>query len=435
MVRSALISIIEHWLTIFRYHGKCLKIARGKVKEDDGYTCPVCDWRTRIPRDAARPKLEELQDWHAELETLPFQPEEEDTLVGIIDTAQAFRDYIRPFCNQVGLSSDEITTLRFYLRKVEGADILLAFETNFLRQELHKWVPIAPQPPPVIQSSGSTRKPRPTKQQKLMASLGITNPDDLPPQYKMKLQKRKASETSLSKPARLEPAAPSPGSTHNTSVMQNSTPTPHMRPGLHQQHSGHSTPAFSYPPSGPTPSGPIVSTPYRDSPLFAHSSSFTAHSTPQPVQPHGPLSRPTPSFEQSTPRFEPATVNPAQFSHDPHAFPQHTSPPPPPSFGASSLNLDPALFGSSNGGLIFDKRSGSVENSPTFVHDQGNVNFGSSTNSNQLDSMFADMVHNDDDHVTLGQEDEDGHAGEAFAASGQEEAHDDARLEEFVNHS
>ena len=62
------------------YHGKCLKIARGKVKEDDKYTCPVCDHRVKIPRDATRPKLEDLQSWQDELETLPFQAEEEETL-------------------------------------------------------------------------------------------------------------------------------------------------------------------------------------------------------------------------------------------------------------------------------------------------------------------------------------------------------------------
>ena len=97
------------------------------------------------------------------------------------------------------------------------------------------------------------------------------------------------------------------------------------------------------------------------------------------------------------------------------------------------MNLDPALFGASASASIFDKRPGSAGGSPTFAHDQSNVNFGSSTNSNQLDSIFADMVHDGDEHATLGQE--SGLAGEAFAASGQDQdGHDDARLEDFVNH-
>lgn len=178
------------------YHGKCLKIARGKVKEDDKYTCPICDWRVKIPRDAARPKLEDLQAWHDELPTLPFQPEEEATLTSLCEAGQAFRDFLRPYINPIVTSGEEVGTLRFHLRKVEGADILLAYETNFLRQELHKWAPVAPEPPPLIEASSSTRKPRPTKQQKIMAQLGITNPDDLPQQYKIKphIARRKASE-------------------------------------------------------------------------------------------------------------------------------------------------------------------------------------------------------------------------------------------------
>jgi histone demethylase JARID1 len=190
------------------YHGKCLKIARGKVKEDDKYTCPICDWRVKIPRDAARPKLEDLQSWYEEMPNLPFQPEEEATLTSLCDAGQAFRDFLRPYINPIVTSSEEVGTLRFHLRKVEGADILLAYETNYLRQELHKWAPVAPEPPPLIEASSSTRKPRPTKQQKIMAQLGITNPEDLPQQYKIKphIARRKASEAFGKNQLPLQPA-------------------------------------------------------------------------------------------------------------------------------------------------------------------------------------------------------------------------------------
>jgi histone demethylase JARID1 len=191
------------------YHGKCLKIARGKVKEDDKYTCPICDWRVKIPRDAARPKLEDLQEWRSELGDLPFQPEEEETLVGVCEHAQNYRDFIRPIIHSdLSTSPEEVATMRFHLRKIEGADIMLQEETNFLRQELHKWAPVAPNAPPHLEHSGSTRKPRPTKQQKLMAQFGITNPDDLPHQYKIKphVAKRKASEAMTKGQMPLQPA-------------------------------------------------------------------------------------------------------------------------------------------------------------------------------------------------------------------------------------
>ena len=192
-----------------RYHGKCLKIARGKVKEDDKYTCPICDYRVKIPRDAARPKLEDLQAWQDEIATLPFQPEEEECLASIINTAQDFRQFMAAYINPMLSNPDELTTQRFYLRKIEGADILLVAETNFFKQELHKWAPIASEPPPLIQVSLSTRKPRPTKQQKHMASLGITNPDDLPQHLRTKpynTTRRKFSHSQIKTSIPLQPA-------------------------------------------------------------------------------------------------------------------------------------------------------------------------------------------------------------------------------------
>ncbi|KAI0007333.1 PLU-1-like protein [Xylariaceae sp. FL0662B] len=193
------------------YHGKCLKIARGKVKEDDKYTCPICDWRVKIPRDAARPKLEELIAWQDEIQNLPFQPEEENVLKKIIDNAQDFRNHITNFCNPVLATASEADTQRFYLRKIEGAEILLSFETNFFRQELHKWSPVAPEPPPVLDVSKSTRKPRPTKLQKILQQYGVDDPEDLPENMKSKANslKRKAMNAEAAAAAAAASAAAS----------------------------------------------------------------------------------------------------------------------------------------------------------------------------------------------------------------------------------
>ncbi|KAI1176109.1 PLU-1-domain-containing protein [Nemania sp. FL0916] len=193
------------------YHGKCLKIARGKVKEDDKYTCPICDWRVKIPRDAARPKLEDLIAWQEEIPNLPFQPEEEDVLQKIINNAQEFRRHIGSFCNSVVNTASEADTQRFYLRKIEGAEILLSYETNFFRQELHKWSPVAPEAPPVLEVSKSTRKPRPTKLQKLLIQYGVDDPDDLPEAVKGKANslKRKAQNAEAAAAAAAAAAASS----------------------------------------------------------------------------------------------------------------------------------------------------------------------------------------------------------------------------------
>ncbi|KAH8591422.1 PLU-1-like protein-domain-containing protein [Bisporella sp. PMI_857] len=211
------------------YHGKCLKIARGKVKDDEKYTCPICDWRVRIPRDAARPKLEDLQAWQDEIQGLPFKPDEEEILGRIIDNAQEFRQHVSPFCNPVMATADEAETQRFYLRKIEGAEILLAYETNFFRQELHKWSPVAPTPPPILDASKSTRKPRPTKLQKLMIQHGVDNPENLPQEVRVKPHqfKRKSSEPQVSRAPNLQPA---PGRSDS------GTPTSHHFPATAPMH-------------------------------------------------------------------------------------------------------------------------------------------------------------------------------------------------------
>ncbi|KAI1842141.1 hypothetical protein JX266_011674 [Neoarthrinium moseri] len=191
------------------YHGKCLKIARGKVKEDDKYTCPICDWRVKIPRDAARPKIEDLISWQDEVPGLPFQPEEEEILRKIIDNAQDFRNHISVYCNPIMATASEAETQRFYLRKIEGAEILLAFETNFFRQELHKWSPVAPEPPPVLDVSKSTRKPRPTKLQKMLNQHGVKDPEELPESLRAKANslKRKAMNAEAAAAAATGPAS------------------------------------------------------------------------------------------------------------------------------------------------------------------------------------------------------------------------------------
>lgn len=251
-----------------------MKIARGKVKDDEKYTCPICDWRVRIPRDAARPKLEDLHSWQDEIQGLPFQPDEEGVLSKIIDNAQEFRNHVAPFCNPVMATADESETQRFYLRKIEGAEILLAYETNFFRQELHKWSPVAPEPPPILEASKSTRKPRPTKLQKLMAQHGVDDPEALPQNLRTKPHnfKRKNSEPTSGRPQALQPA---PGRSDS------GTPTSHTFPPnvMHHPHSGptlsgiaphdHAHPSH-YPGYGGVPEPHFTMSPHSQaSPAFA----------------------------------------------------------------------------------------------------------------------------------------------------------------------
>ena len=397
-------------LTLLRYHGKCLKIARGKLKEDDKYTCPVCDWRVKIPRDAARPKLEDLQDWQAEIPGLPFQPEEEDTLANIINTAQEFRDFMRPYINPMMTTPEEVTTQRYYLRKIEGAEILLAYETNFFRQEVHKWAPVAPEPPPVLEMSLSTRKPRPTKQQKMMAQLGIENPDDLPQHLRTKqhiFTKRKNSESHIKQPPPLQPAPQGRSDTPISLAHPISTGYPSSS-GTQSlpQHGEHPPSAFAYE-AHFQPHSPNA----QVSPTFANSPPFMQ------TQP-GITS---PGFRTSSPLQRPPALDPSLFS-------------PGPPFGRDdhigiSASLESPMkdaFTLAGGGVhpssqTLDVGSGDVEDmfaDLTNHHDDAGADAeeglahmaGSSHASEALDAMKIGDVDGDVD------EDGDGNSGELGGA-------------------
>lgn len=326
----------------YRYHGKCLKIARGKVKEFDKYTCPICDWRQKIPRDAARPKIEDLQDWHAEIRELPFQPEEEQILDNIINQAVAFRDFVQSFTMAACTTTEEVPTLIFYLRKIEGAEVLLAYETNFFRQEIHKWAPVAPEPPPILEQSLSTRKPRPTKQQKIMAQLGIERPEDLPPHLRPKpshMAKRRSIE-SPTRPAGLQPAPHTSGGTQTTSA---GGPTLTPMSDVHSQPYPFSA-SYSVPPSDSTPA------------FAPGSSAFLPHASVQ-----------SPSFPARSPT------------------PHHQG-------------LDNPLFGSPQ----FNREQG---DGPSGVEVENHNPFGSSPRQD-LDDVFADLTNQDDAEPEPAQEPE-----------------------------
>lgn len=333
-----------------------MKIARGKVKEFDKYTCPICDWRRKIPRDAARPKLEDLQEWQAEIPSLPFQPDEEEVLGNIINQATAFREFLQSFTNAACTTTEEVPTLIFYLRKIEGAEVLLAYETNFFRQEIHKWAPVAPEPPPILEQSLSTRKPRPTKQQKIMAQLGVERPEDLPPHLRGKQSaKRKSSESQTSRPPPLQPAPQTSGE-GQPSVSADNVPT--------------------------------------------LSSLSDAQTSSQPYPFSGNYSLPA---SDSTPAFAPGSSSSAFL---PHAT-VHSPSFPPRSPPSQDQGLDQPLFSPTS--FNRDNNEG-----PSGVDMNDNNPFGSSPRQN-LDDVFADLTNQDAEPESEPQpEPENTHANEAL---------------------
>ncbi|WEW56116.1 hypothetical protein PRK78_001551 [Emydomyces testavorans] len=354
------------------YHGKCLKIARGKVKEYDSYTCPICDWRVKIPRDAARPKLEDLIEWQAEIPDLPFQPDEEPVLEAIIDKASAFRDFVRSFTNSTCTTAEEVPTQIFYLRKIEGAEVLLAYETNYFRQEVHRWAPVAPEPPPILEQSLSTRKPRPTKQQKLMAQLGVDKPEDLPLHLRTKYHtfppKRKSTEPHTGRPAPLQPAP----------IKRSATPT------------------------------------------GDHGSASAGNVTTPTALPSIPASQPRSSFSSSNPFTLTASDGAPPFNTGPGVFLPQEGNSHSPTFAATSPatrhpGLDQSLFSPPDFNRSNPLRSRSPpdltkDNTDVGVHMDHSNPFGSSPRPN-MDDLFADLTNQDVEPV-----EEISHANEALEA-------------------
>lgn len=321
-----------------------MKIARGKFKEDDKYTCPICDWRVKIPRDAARPKLEDLQEWQQEMPTLPFQPEEEDTLEEIIDRGSKFREFMKPYTNPMISTSGEVATQRFYLRKIEGAEILLSHETNFFRSELHKWAPVAPIPPPMLDVSLSTRKPRPTKQQKEMSKLGITNPDDLPQHLRTKQhmfpKQRKSSDANSGRghhplqpaPRRGRGRSGTPSSVSMSAGREAHTHTHRLPTAVTSAHADSPYPAY-FP-------SPHSNNQHNGSPAFASGpyynnhrshSSHSSHLDSPGFPPRSPVPRGGPSLDPSL--FSP-TSNHFPADQNPMLGPQHNP------FSQSARDMD-----------------------------------------------------------------------------------------------
>jgi histone demethylase JARID1 len=209
------------------------------------------------------------------------------------------------------MTTEEVPTQLFYLRKIEGAEVLLTYETNYFRQVIHKWSPIAPEAPPILEQSLSTRKPRPTKQQKMMAQLGVDKPEDLPAHLRTKphnFSKRKSTEAHTGRPPPLQPAPqfrsdtpfghPRSGSTGNPPTGGSTASVSGSQP---PQAFGYNQPFSLSASEGSPPYGAASST-FLPTVNGIHSPTFSAHS---PASHHPDLEpslfSPPPNFSRSQP--------------------------------------------------------------------------------------------------------------------------------------
>ena len=164
---------------------KCLKINKKKFDQNEGWDCPICDWRKEIPRSSTRPSLPELKDWVQAAETLPFRPDELSIVNKNVALAEAWVASIQPIIQSGQTLS--IEKCRFYLRKIEGAEVFLPNEYNFFRRAAHSLAPLTSTPPPLVAESKVVKKPR-TKKPKPDTTVSSQDPNAQIPRFSMRPQ-------------------------------------------------------------------------------------------------------------------------------------------------------------------------------------------------------------------------------------------------------
>ena len=297
----------------------------------------------------------------------------------IINMALDFRKYVERFLVS---TPDDITTQKFYLRKIEGADILLAQETNFLKQECHKWAPVAPEAPPIISTSLSTRKPRPTKLQKQLIQYGVSTPDELPQEARTKQHTFKHHRKSVDSPGRPpQPLQPAPQLTNGSRPSTAATGS-----GQSLDHKYRVPPPISTAHQDPAYSGMFTNSPQTNSAIEL------ALSPPLPWQTRSPTN-PNQTATLNSPLFRPMTP------------------------GSSSAPIDPSLFSPSNASFaaaaLKEVSNAQAMASPmrdrTYSHSRGN------SGGRDMENLFADFTH--DNHEEPGR-DEVGEALEGLGVVG-----------------
>ena len=287
---------------------------------------------------------------------------------------------------------EEVTTQRFYLRKIEGAEILLGFETNFFRQEVHKWAPVTKEAPPVLEQSLSTRKPRPTKQQKLMQQHGVSSPEELPLQFRTKpyniAKARKGSDAKIQPATNKRPMSSQSASTDNSS-------NPHAH--------GQRLP-------------PPISTSNNDPNYAAHFPLPASHNPHQQSE--------SPNFAQS-PYFSNHNSNPAHspFGESPR-FANHQSP-----LSATQAPLEPHLFGTSNANP-FEHHHEHLASTPPIQQKYMNSNNSPHGGDATADRIFDEFVTHPEDDVN--QHNEVAQALEDRGRENEAQNAGDVKIEEFV---
>jgi [histone H3]-trimethyl-L-lysine4 demethylase len=156
---------------------KCLKLNKKSFNKNEGWDCPVCDWRKEIPRPTSRPTLIELKEWAWKASRLPLRPEEFVIIEKVIELTEFWATSIEPIVQSTSSTSiPSLAICRYYIRKLEGSEVFLPRAYNFFRKAAHQLAPLTTTPPPTVNESKLVKKPR---EKKVKADAPIPPPEPL----------------------------------------------------------------------------------------------------------------------------------------------------------------------------------------------------------------------------------------------------------------
>ncbi|KAI7861114.1 PLU-1-like protein-domain-containing protein [Circinella umbellata] len=131
------------------YHGPCVKVSRREAKAQTSYVCPICDGSQAIPHATKeRARLEDILQLLEEADnTLLFVSNVYTILADIAHRMQMFRSKVQAFCrSKTHLGVEDIDMIKQHLRELEGLEVVLQDETEFLRRKVQALAPVSRNP-------------------------------------------------------------------------------------------------------------------------------------------------------------------------------------------------------------------------------------------------------------------------------------------------
>jgi hypothetical protein len=228
---------------------KCLKINKKKFDGNEGWDCPICDWHKEIPRSGTRPSLADLKEWADSAESLPFFPEELVAVRKIISGAESWISSIQPLIRGAPLRS--LGKCRFFLRKIEGAEVFLPNEYNLFRRAAHALAGLTTSPPPLVAES------KPIKKRTKKTKPDIFPPQNRPLQLPHFSMRQQPFEPQLQE-QRILPA--------HRPILEQSASKPYQSDPRYLSYPPHSVPTLHLPTQPPKGifAPPLISNPNRD---------------------------------------------------------------------------------------------------------------------------------------------------------------------------